>query len=125
HLRFQVEGRKETPILLWKNDKDGLILHAANSGATFRAANADPAPLREALAEAAALLPELTLKQKIGLLLLTRPCITGISASRGSEGYAIFKTALGPYQAYPNGAPHFADLRYRQWALKISVQPTY
>lgn len=117
-ITLHIDGRQETPVSIFCTE-DGVTLHAG-TGAAFHAAVVDPTPVQDALSEAAALLPRLSFVERIGLLWVTRPRLTGYFFKNGRPCWRV-KIEQGMMEVFSNGALSKMDLQAGEWNARIST----
>ncbi len=117
-LSVIIPDQKESPIHCWSM---GEIIHlqAPSTGASFQAKGGDVELLRTAVLEAGAVLPELTLKERLLAALALRPLITGVkSTDDGALGWRL-RTHYGTLWVRSDGTPIEAQISIPGWEGKL------
>ena len=115
---LHISGQDFSPVRLWS---EGEALHLASlpKNQHYAANEGNPDEIRAAVREAAELLPQPDVVERIGASLLLRPFITGIKWGTGGLLWRI-NTSKGVLWVGNDSLPHDADLKIGEWRLRIS-----
>jgi len=115
---LNIPGQDFSPVRLWN---DGGTLHLASlpKEQHYAAKDGDFAEIRMAVQEAAELVPQRDLLQRIGASLLIRPFITGVKWGAGGLLWRI-STSKGVLWVGKDPLPFDVDVRMGEWRLRIS-----